>query len=77
MKTKTWFITGCSSEFGRELVKAVLAKGDKVVATARNTQTLETVTSEITNNILLLQHNVTIPEHVLRCFDKAINHRIE
>lgn len=77
MKTKTWFLTGCSSGFGRELVKAVLAKGDKVVATARNTQTLETVTSEITNNILLLQHNVTKPEQVLRCVDKAINHRIE
>ncbi|MCS0500809.1 oxidoreductase [Ancylobacter mangrovi] len=31
-----WFITGCSSGFGRELVKQVLARGWKVVATARD-----------------------------------------
>ena len=24
---KTWFITGCSTGFGRELAKAVLARG--------------------------------------------------
>ena len=32
---KTWFITGASSGFGNELVKAVIAKGDKVIATFR------------------------------------------
>jgi hypothetical protein len=48
-----------------------------VFATAHNTQTLETFTSETTNNILLLQLNVTKPEQLLRCVEKAINHRIE
>jgi NAD(P)-dependent dehydrogenase (short-subunit alcohol dehydrogenase family) len=32
---KTWFITGASSGFGKELVNAVLSKGDNVVATFR------------------------------------------
>ncbi len=32
---KTWFITGASSGFGNELVKAVFSKGDKVAATFR------------------------------------------
>lgn len=31
-----WFITGCSSGFGRLLAQAALARGDRVVATARN-----------------------------------------
>ncbi|GGH26627.1 short-chain dehydrogenase/reductase [Dyadobacter endophyticus] len=36
MKTqKTWFITGASRGFGLEITKAVLAAGDKVVATVR------------------------------------------
>ncbi|KAJ3284265.1 hypothetical protein HK104_010024 [Borealophlyctis nickersoniae] len=34
---RVWLITGCSSGFGRELVTAALAKGDKVIATARST----------------------------------------
>ena len=31
-----WFITGCSTGFGRELAKLVLARGERVVVTARN-----------------------------------------
>ena len=33
---KTWFITGASSGFGKELVKAIISKGDNVAATFRN-----------------------------------------
>jgi len=35
-KSRVWFITGASTGFGRELAMAALAKGDRVVATARN-----------------------------------------
>src|ERR1039457_6667302 len=35
-----WFITGCSSGFGREFVRAALAHGFRVVATARNPKKL-------------------------------------
>ncbi|MEO8321069.1 MAG: SDR family NAD(P)-dependent oxidoreductase, partial [Bradyrhizobium sp.] len=35
-----WFITGCSTGFGRDLAKQLLARGSKVVVTARNTQAL-------------------------------------
>jgi NAD(P)-dependent dehydrogenase (short-subunit alcohol dehydrogenase family) len=31
----TWFITGCSSGFGRELTKVVLVRGYRAVVTAR------------------------------------------
>ncbi|KAJ4165094.1 hypothetical protein LMH87_006741 [Akanthomyces muscarius] len=33
---KVWIITGCSSGFGREIARAALARGDIVVATARD-----------------------------------------
>jgi NAD(P)-dependent dehydrogenase (short-subunit alcohol dehydrogenase family) len=32
---KVWFITGCSTGFGRELAKEALSKGYNVVVTAR------------------------------------------
>ncbi|KAJ5804868.1 hypothetical protein N7474_010755 [Penicillium riverlandense] len=36
MSPRVWLITGTSSGLGTELVKAVLARGDNVIATARN-----------------------------------------
>ena len=38
---KTWLITGSSRGLGRALAEAVLAAGDNLVATARNTSGLE------------------------------------
>lgn len=38
---KVWFITGTSSGFGRALAAEVLAKGDRVVATARKPEVLQ------------------------------------
>ena len=36
-----WFVTGCSTGFGREFVRAALAHGFRVVATARNRKKLD------------------------------------
>ena len=38
--TKTWLVTGCSSGFGKVLAEAVLARGDRLVATARKAEAL-------------------------------------
>jgi NAD(P)-dependent dehydrogenase (short-subunit alcohol dehydrogenase family) len=38
--SKVWFISGSSRGFGAELVRAVLANGDRVVATARKPEQL-------------------------------------
>jgi NAD(P)-dependent dehydrogenase (short-subunit alcohol dehydrogenase family) len=40
MTEKVWLITGCSSGFGRALAEAALERGDRVVATARDTASL-------------------------------------
>ena len=34
--TRVWFITGCSTGFGRELAKLVLARGCRAIVTARD-----------------------------------------
>ncbi|KAI9700997.1 MAG: hypothetical protein M1820_006642 [Bogoriella megaspora] len=36
MSSLVWLITGCSSGFGEQFVHAILARGDKVIATGRN-----------------------------------------
>ncbi|HCV73641.1 MAG TPA: short-chain dehydrogenase/reductase, partial [Agrobacterium sp.] len=38
---RTWFITGCSSGFGQRLAIAAAQRGDQVVATARNVNSIE------------------------------------
>jgi NAD(P)-dependent dehydrogenase (short-subunit alcohol dehydrogenase family) len=46
MAQRTWFITGVSSGFGRELTEQLLALGDRVVGTVRDTNKInELVTS--------------------------------
>ena len=41
MSERVWLITGASRGFGAEISKAVLAAGDKLVATARNVAALD------------------------------------
>ena len=41
--TKTWLITGCSGGFGKTLAEAVLARGDRLVATARKADALSSL----------------------------------
>lgn len=41
MAPLVWLVTGCSSGFGRAFVDEILGRGDKVIATARRTESLE------------------------------------
>jgi NADP-dependent 3-hydroxy acid dehydrogenase YdfG len=43
LDTPVWFITGCSTGFGRDLAAAVLARGYRAVVTARNVNQLADV----------------------------------
>lgn len=36
MPQLTWLVTGCSSGIGENFVHAIIARGDRVIATARN-----------------------------------------
>ena len=52
-----WFITGCSTGFGRELAKLIVARGWPVVATARNKAQVEDLATS--DKVLALELDVT------------------
>jgi NAD(P)-dependent dehydrogenase (short-subunit alcohol dehydrogenase family) len=55
----TWLITGCSTGLGRALAQAVLARGDNAVVTARDTSTLQELTTEFPTTALAVALDVT------------------
>ncbi|MEH0468258.1 SDR family oxidoreductase [Streptomyces sp. B21-097] len=57
--SKIWFITGSSRGFGRQFVQAALERGDKVAATARNTDSLADLVAAHGESILPLSLDVT------------------
>ena len=56
---KVWFITGTSKGFGHIWARAALARGDKVAATARNTDSLADLVDGYGENVLPLALDVT------------------
>ncbi|WP_322059465.1 oxidoreductase [Paraburkholderia sp. J63] len=59
-----WFITGCSSGFGRELALAVLARGWRCVATARNKASLDDLAPDAGEHLLRVSLDVTDPAQI-------------
>jgi len=57
---RTWFVTGASSGFGRELAEAVLERGDAVVAAARSADALADL--EPAERVLAVRLDVTDPK---------------
>jgi NAD(P)-dependent dehydrogenase (short-subunit alcohol dehydrogenase family) len=57
----TWFITGCSSGFGREPTKVVLARGYRAGVTARNTKQVEDLVVGHEDRTLALPLDVETP----------------
>jgi NAD(P)-dependent dehydrogenase (short-subunit alcohol dehydrogenase family) len=59
-----WFITGCSTGFGRELARYTLERGYRVVATARKPADIVDLVSGFESNALALELDVTRPEQI-------------
>jgi NAD(P)-dependent dehydrogenase (short-subunit alcohol dehydrogenase family) len=57
--SKVWFITGCSTGFGRELAKEVLQAGYKAVVTARNTKDIQDIVSAYPETAIAVKLDVT------------------
>jgi NAD(P)-dependent dehydrogenase (short-subunit alcohol dehydrogenase family) len=60
MPQLVWLVTGCSSGLGQELVHAVLARGDKVIATGRNAK--EKLSHLKDTGAAILDIDVTAPQ---------------
>ena len=73
-KSLTWFITGCSSGFGRQLAKVVLARGYCAVVTARNTEQAEDLVAGVEDRALVLRLDVTDPAQVADSVKRAEEH---
>ena len=69
---KVWFITGTSSGFGRILAEEVLAKGDKVVATARKPEVLQDLIEKYPDTARAVKLDVTDLEEVKNSIQAAV-----
>lgn len=56
---KVWFITGTSKGFGRVWAEAALARGDRVVATARDVKSLAALTHRYGDRLAAMPLDVT------------------
>ena len=59
-----WFITGCSTGFGRELSKILLSRGYRVVVTARDAAKVRDVVARYPETALALGLDVEKPEQI-------------
>jgi NAD(P)-dependent dehydrogenase (short-subunit alcohol dehydrogenase family) len=59
-----WFITGCSTGFGRELARAVLERGYRCVVTARNPDAVRELAEAHPERAMVARLDVTVPDEV-------------
>src|SRR6187549_2545697 len=70
---KVWFITGCSTGFGRELAKEVLKDGYRAVVTARKPEDIKDIVADFPDTAIALKLDVTKPADV----EAAVNQALE
>ncbi|WP_175632868.1 oxidoreductase [Pedobacter ghigonis] len=71
---KIWFITGSARGLGRNLTETVLAHGDKVAATARNTDALQDLAAQYPDQLFPIQLDVTDYDQVHLAVESAVAH---
>ncbi|MGW2706687.1 oxidoreductase [Streptomyces sp. NPDC001340] len=69
---KVWFITGTSTGLGRALAHEVIASGDRLVATARDTKALDDLVTLAPTRVRALPLDVTDPTAVRLAVDSAL-----
>ncbi|MFF9203221.1 SDR family oxidoreductase [Streptomyces sp. NPDC014986] len=69
--TRTWFITGTSSGFGRHLTEQLLARGERVAATARRTETLDDLAARYGEQLWRARLDVTDTSELRQVVDRA------
>jgi NAD(P)-dependent dehydrogenase (short-subunit alcohol dehydrogenase family) len=71
---KVWFITGCSTGFGRYLAKEVLAQGYRAVVTARKREDIADIVAAYPETALALALDVTVPQQITAAVQAAMQH---
>ncbi|KAG7448697.1 NAD(P)-binding protein [Guyanagaster necrorhizus] len=71
--SRVWFITGTSSGLGKATVEAILAAGERVVATARKPEVLDYLKDKFpSTQLLVLPLDVTNETQIKLAFETAI-----
>lgn len=70
---KVWFITGCSTGFGRELAQVAAEKGDQVVGTLRQQSQIQEFEALAPGQLTGVLLDVTHPEQVRQGVQAAID----
>jgi NAD(P)-dependent dehydrogenase (short-subunit alcohol dehydrogenase family) len=70
--SKVWFITGCSTGFGRELAKLVLETGHKAVVASRKTEDVEDIVAGYPETSITVKLYVTNPDEVRSSVQEAL-----
>jgi len=70
--SKVWFITGCSTGFGREISKLVLELGHKAVVTARNPNDVQDIVSQFSGAAIAIKLDVTKTAEVKAAVEQAV-----
>src|ERR671914_144441 len=71
-RTRVWFITGTSSGFGRSIAAEALARGERVVATARRPDTVADLAESGGDRVLALPLNVLEAEQRRQAVHAAV-----
>jgi NAD(P)-dependent dehydrogenase (short-subunit alcohol dehydrogenase family) len=71
MTTKTWFITGASSGFGRAMTERLLERGDRVAATARKPERLSELAEKYGDRLWTAALDVTDTATLRAVVEKA------
>jgi NAD(P)-dependent dehydrogenase (short-subunit alcohol dehydrogenase family) len=62
--SKVWFITGCSTGFGRELAKEVLASGYRAAVASRNIDDVKDIIEAYPDNAIAVKLDVTQADQI-------------
>ena len=71
---KVWFITGCSTGFGRALATELLQQNYKVIVTARKISDVEDIVAANPDNAFAIQLDVTKQAEIDASVEKALAH---
>jgi NAD(P)-dependent dehydrogenase (short-subunit alcohol dehydrogenase family) len=72
--SKVWFITGCSTGFGRHLAEETLIKGERVAVTARNLSSIQDLVVQYPDTAIAIELDVTDPKQIKDAVEKAVQH---
>jgi NAD(P)-dependent dehydrogenase (short-subunit alcohol dehydrogenase family) len=70
--TPVWFITGCSTGFGRDLARLVLDRGWNAVVTARGVDRVADLVEGVEDRALALDLDVNDPSQIAAAVDAAV-----